>query len=96
MTGNASTAAERMRRHRERKRNGVLFMAHVPIYPLDAEALVKRGRLRPEDQGNREKIAEAVELLVDDSTEGRLEGSARYFWVRVQTPSQSFSGSYSA
>ena len=96
MTGNASTAAQRLRRHRERKWNGVLFMAHVPIYPLDAEALVKRGRLRPEDEGNREKIAEAVELLVDHLTEGRLEGSARYFWVRVQTPSQSSSGSFLA
>ncbi len=47
-------------------------MARVPIYALDAEALVKRGRLKPEDEGNREKIAEAVEALVDDFTEGRL------------------------
>ncbi len=72
VTGSASTAAERMRRYRERKRNGMLFMAHVPVYPLDAEALVKHGRLRPEDEGNREKIAEAVEALVDQFTEGRL------------------------
>jgi hypothetical protein len=47
-------------------------MARVPVYPLDAEALVKHGRLRPEDEGNREKIAEAVETLVDQFTEGRL------------------------
>ncbi len=72
VTGNASTAAERMRRYRERKRNGMLFMAHVPVYPLDAEAFVKCGRLKPEDEGNREKIAEAVEALVDDFTEGKL------------------------
>ncbi len=72
VTGNANTAAERMRRYRERKRNGMLFMAHVPVYPLDAEAFVKCGRLKPEDEGNREKIAEAVEALVDDFTEGRL------------------------
>ncbi len=72
VTGNASTAAERMRRYRKRKRSGMLFMAHVPVYPLDAEAFVKCGRLRPEDEGNREKIAEAVEALVDDFTEGRL------------------------
>ncbi len=72
MTGNGNTAAERMRRYRERKRQGVIFVAHVPVYPLDAEAFVKRGRLRPEDEGNREKIAEAVEALVDDFTEGRL------------------------
>ncbi len=72
MTGNGNTAAERMRRYRERKRQGVLFMVQVPVYPLDAEALVTHGRLRPEDEGNQEKIAEAVEALVDDFTEGRL------------------------
>ncbi len=47
-------------------------MARVPIYPLDAEAFVTRGRLRPEDEDNREKIVEAVEALVDDFTEGKL------------------------
>ncbi len=72
MTGNGNTAAGRMRRYRERKRNGMLFMVQAPIYPLDAEAFVKCGRLKPEDEGNREKIAEAVEALVDDFTEGRL------------------------
>ncbi len=46
--------------------------AEGPIYALDAEAFVKRGRLKPEDEGNREKIAEAVEALVDDFTEGEL------------------------
>ncbi len=72
VTSNGNNAAERMRRYRERKRNGMLFMAHVPVYPLDAEALVKCGRLKPEDEGNREKIAEAVEALVDDFTGGKL------------------------
>ncbi len=72
MTGNGNTAAERMRRYRERKRNGMLFMAQVPIYPLDAEAFVKCGRLKPEDEGNRAAIVEAVEALVDDFTEGKL------------------------
>ncbi len=72
VTSNASTAAERMRRYRDRKRNGMLFMAHVPVYPLDAEALVKRGRLKPEDENNRAAIVEAVEALVDDFTEGKL------------------------
>ncbi len=72
MTGNGNTAAQRMRRYRERKRNGMLFMAHVPVYPLDAEAFVKASRLKPEDEGNREKIVEAVEALVDDFTEGNL------------------------
>ncbi len=72
VTSNASTAAERMRRYRDRKRQGVLCMARVPIYALDAEALVKRGRLKPEDEDNRLAIVEAVEALVDDFTEGNL------------------------
>ncbi len=72
VTSNASTAAERQRRYRDRKRQGVLCMARVSIYALDAESFVTRGRLKPEDEGNREKIAEAVEALVDDFTEGRL------------------------
>ncbi len=38
---------------------------------LDAETFVKHGRLKPEDENNREKIAEAVEALVDDFTEGK-------------------------
>ncbi len=67
-----STAAERQRRYRDRKRQGVLCMARVPVYALDAEALVKRGRLKPEDEDNRAAIVEAVEALVDDFTEGEL------------------------
>ncbi len=70
MTRNGS--AERMRRYRERKRQGVLCMARVPIYALDAEAFVRRGRLRSVDEENQEKIAEAVEALIDDFTEGKL------------------------
>ena len=61
-----------MRRHRERKRQGVICLARVPVYALDAEVLVKHGRLKPEDESNREKIVEAVELLVDDFTQGKL------------------------
>ncbi len=72
VTSNGNTAAKRMQRYRERKRNGVLFMARVPVYPLDAEALVRHGCLRAEDEDNREKIAEAVEALIDDFTEGKL------------------------
>ncbi len=44
----------------------------MPIYALDAEAFVKRGRLKPEDEDNRAAIVHAVEALVDDFTEGKL------------------------
>ncbi len=71
VTRNGSSA-ERMRRYRERKRQGVVCIVQVPIYQLDAEALVTRNRLKPEHESHPAKIVEAVEALVDDFTEGKL------------------------
>ena len=65
-------SAERMRRHRQRKRRGVVCVVQVPIYQLDAEVLVTRNRLKTEHESHPAKIAEAVEALVDDFTEGKL------------------------
>ncbi len=70
MTRNGS--AERMRRFRERKRQGVVCIVQVPIYKLDAEMLVTHNRLKPEHESHPAKIVEAVEALVDDFTEGKL------------------------
>ena len=67
-----SNGAERQRRYRERKRQGIVCVARVPVYALDVEMLVARHRLKPEDESNRAKIAEEVEALVDDFTEGKL------------------------
>ncbi len=61
-----------MRRYRQRKRQGVVGIVQVPIYQLDAEALVTRNRLKPEHENHPAKIAEAVEALVDDFTQGKL------------------------
>ncbi len=61
-----------MRRYRERKRAGVVCIARVPVYALDAEKLVAHSRLAPGHENNAAKIAEAVEDLVDDFTEGKL------------------------
>ena len=69
---NDRTAAERALRYRKRKQAGVVCMVQVPIYALDTDALVKCGRLGPEDEKNRTVIAEAVEALIDDFTEGKL------------------------
>ena len=69
-------AAERMRRYRERRRQGVVCIARVPIYALDAEILVAHNRLKSDDQNNAAKVAEAVEALVDDFTEGKLTATA--------------------
>ncbi len=64
--------AERQRRYRERKRQGVTCVARVPIYALDVEMLVTHNRLKPEGQKDAAKITEAVEDLVNDFTEGNL------------------------
>lgn len=69
---NVSPSAERMRRYRERRRQGVICITCVPVYALDVEMLVKGKRLAPEDESNTAKIAAAVEALVDDFTEGKL------------------------
>ena len=65
-------SAERMRRYRERKRQGVVCVVQVPVYALDVEMLVTRNRLKPEHESHPAKIVEAVEALVDDFTEGKL------------------------
>ena len=71
-TVEVSNGAARQRRYRERKRQGVVCIARVPVYVLDVEMLVKGKHLAPEDESNTAKIAEAVEALVDDFTEGKL------------------------
>ncbi len=71
-TVEVSNGAERMRRYRERKRQGVVCIARVPVYVLDVEALVQNNRLKPDEQNNTAKISAAIEDLVDDFTEGNL------------------------
>ncbi len=67
-----SNGAERQRRYRERKRQGVVCVARVPIYVLDIETLVARDRLNPDDQSDPAKIGAAIEAMVDDFTESKL------------------------
>ena len=71
-TVEVSNGAERMRRYRARKREGVVCMARVPVYVLDVEALVQNNRLKPAEQNDTAKISEAIEALVDDFTEDNL------------------------
>ena len=67
-----NTSAERTRRYRERKKQGVICVAPVPVYELDIDALVAHGRLKQEDRNDAGKVAEAVEYLIDDWTKGNL------------------------
>ncbi len=63
-TWEVSAGAERVRRYRERKRQGVVCIACVPIYVRDTDVLVESNRL---DAGHVND-----EALVDDFTEGKL------------------------
>ena len=67
-----SNGAERQRRYRKRKREGVVCIATLPIYVLDVQTLVARNRLKPDEQNDAAKISAAIEAMVDDFTEGRL------------------------
>ena len=67
-----SNGAERQRRYRKRKRQGVVCIAMVPIYALDVETLVARSRLEPDNQNDAAKISAAIEAMVDDFTEGKF------------------------
>ena len=67
-----SAGAERVRRYRERKRQGVVCVARVSIYVRDTDVLVESNRLDAGDVNDATKITEAVEALVDDFTEGKL------------------------
>ncbi len=67
-----TAAAARQRRYRERKRQGVVCVARVPIYVRDTDVLVESNRLDAGVVRDADKIAEAIEALVDDFTEGKL------------------------
>ena len=71
-TSETSNGAARQRRYRERKRQGVVCIAMVPVYALDVETLMARSRLEPADQNDATKISAAIEAMVDDFTEGTL------------------------
>ncbi len=55
-----SSAADRARRYRERKSEG-LHVARVEVGPEDIEALVREGLLEPGESSDRAAISEAIE-----------------------------------
>ena len=66
-----------MHPYREWQRKGVACVARVPIYTADVEKLVQVDRLRAHEAADRQSIATAIELLVDDFAKGWLIGPAR-------------------
>ena len=49
-----------MRRLRERRRQGVRFVANIPVTDTMIDALISRGMLKDDDAANRDMIAQVL------------------------------------
>ena len=58
-TASPSPAAERMRRHRERRRDGMRCM-RIELRDTEVDALVREGLLKPETRSDQNAIADAL------------------------------------
>ena len=59
MTASPTPAAERMRRHRERRREGMRCLT-VELHETEIDALVQRGLLKEETRHDHNAIADAL------------------------------------
>lgn len=59
-------AAERMRRHRQRRRNGLRCFT-VELRETEIETLIRKGLLRSEMRNDRSAIIEALYEFFDDT-----------------------------
>ncbi len=59
MTASPTPAAERMRRHRERRREGMRCLL-VELHETEINALVQRGLLKAETRNDQNAIADAL------------------------------------
>ena len=59
MTASPTPAAERMRRHRERRRDGMRCL-WLELHETEIDALVQRGLLKPETRHDLNAIADAL------------------------------------
>ena len=60
----SSPSAERMRRHRERRRLG-LHIVRIQLWEREIDHLVRCGLLKPEYRNYRGEIADAVHAFFD-------------------------------
>jgi hypothetical protein len=58
-TTSPTTAAERMRRHRERRREGMRCL-WVELRDTEIDALIRKGLLKPETRHDQNAIADAL------------------------------------
>jgi hypothetical protein len=63
---NSSPAAERMRRHRERRRDGLRCL-NIELRATEIDALVHRGLLKSETRNDPKSIIEALYALFDQT-----------------------------
>ncbi|MGC1358544.1 MAG: hypothetical protein WA851_22625 [Xanthobacteraceae bacterium] len=63
---NGSLAAARMRRHRERRRDGLRCM-NIELRATEIDALIDRGFLKPETRNDAKSIIEALYAFFDET-----------------------------
>ncbi len=63
------SAAERMRRHRERRRNGLRSLT-VELRDSEVNELIKRGYLAPESRADKDAIRTALYWFLDHDLRG--------------------------
>jgi hypothetical protein len=60
-----SAAAERMRRHRERRRNGMRCLT-IELRETEIDALIREGLLKPETRNDPSAVSDALYAFLDD------------------------------
>jgi hypothetical protein len=71
MVATVSAAAERMRRHRERRRDGMRCLT-IEIRDSEVEALVRKQLLKPDARNDQNAIRDALYAYLDH-TLGRID-----------------------
>jgi hypothetical protein len=67
VSASSKSSAERMRRLRERKRDGLVTVPQFWITPSGINKLIARGWLDPSAATDQEKIGEAVRALIENT-----------------------------
>jgi hypothetical protein len=59
-----SAAAERMRLHRERRRNGMRCLT-IELHETEIDGLIRRGLLKPETRNDASAVSDALYAFLD-------------------------------
>jgi hypothetical protein len=61
-----SAAAERMRLHRERRRNGMRCLT-IELRETEIDALIRKGLLKPETRNDPSAVSDALYAFLEDT-----------------------------